>query len=270
MIFGNYKHSHIFRITILMLLVIASAVACTTDGKTGNKELDETEISIIVGKTLASEDLITAAAMETSTFSSLSVPATEAIDIQKTIDAQQATLDAQATLIIQPKLTAVENQTTLIPPTDTLIPTTLVSLEPIALLDWRPINMVQAPGCGEDKSGPPCWYGSKAEMSITSLKPIFIDPAWPSPHFIFSHRYVFVHDATIYVNVKGGWEILWSFPADQSAGWVPFDVDLTKFKGEEILIQMYSTGSVTTQSGKVRVSSWDIRDPQIIPDFSPY
>ncbi len=258
------------RLIISVLCFSFFTAACTSDGGKSNKDLNETEIADIVGQTLEAEEQLTAQAIEEETKSSLSAPVTEAFAVQQTIDSQQATLNAQATLINQPNPTSTEDQETAVPPAETSIPTNSASLDPIALVDWKPINMVEAPGCGEDRNGPQCWSGSKAEMSITSLKPIYIDPSWPSPHLVFSHRYVFLHPATIYVNVKGGWEILWSFPDGQSAPWIPFQVDISKFKGEEILLQMYATGSLTTQSGKLRVSSWDIRDPQIIPDYSPY
>jgi hypothetical protein len=267
---AEQTRSAVLRIVIPVLLLLYVGAACKNDGASGDKELDETEIASIVGETLAAEDLLTAQAFATETYSALSAPGTEIVSVQQTINAQQATLDAQATLINQPIPSVTENQDPQILPSETSIPTDQVSLDPISLVDWKLNNMVQAPGCGEDKNGPPCWFGSKSEMSITSLKPIFIDPSWPNPYLVFSHRYVFVHDATIYVNIKGGWEILWSFPAGQSTPWVPFTVDLSKFKGEEIMIQMHAAGSSSSQSGKVRTSSWDIRDPQIIPDFSKY
>ena len=266
----NRPRSAALRIVIPLMLLLFVGAACTNGGASSDKELDKTEIASIVGETLAAEELLTAQAIVTETFFGLSAPATEVISVQQTINAQQATLDAQATLINQPIPSVAESQDAQIQPSETLIPTDQVSLDPFSLVDWKLNNMVQAPGCGEDKNGPPCWFGSKAEMSITSLKPIFIDPAWPNPYLAFSHRYVFVHNATIYVNIKGGWEILWSFPAGQSTPWIPFNVDLSKFKGEEILIQMYATGSSNSPSGKVRTSSWDIRDPQIIPDYSKY
>lgn len=266
----NHKKIIIFRITILILLVAAITSACGSSGGKGSDDLNETEISIIVGKTLAAEELVTSQANETAIPALSSTSESAADSVQKTIDAQQATLDAQATLISQPQVTATTLQESPLPPTEAPTPVEEISLEPIALMDWKTVNMVQAPGCGDDKDGPPCWFGTKAEMSITSRKPILIDPSWPSPHLVFDQRYVFVHDAVIYVNVKGGWEILWSFPAGQSAAWVPFDVDLTKFKGEEILLQMYVAGSSTSSSGKVRVSSWEIRDPRIVPDYTPY
>jgi hypothetical protein len=245
--------------------LLFSGIACTFDFNTSENTPDETEISKSVEETLTAEQALTVEALQTEKSAPLQATETEAMSVQQTIQAQQATLDVQSTQISDPNLTTTLSEE--VAPPSVEAP---VSFDPIPLGDWKLINMVQAPGCGEDRNGPPCWFGSAETLSITSLKPILIDPSWPSPYLVFSHRYVFIHNATIYVNVGGGWEILWTFPAGQSTPWLPFQVELSKFSGKEILIQLHATGTSISPSGKTRVSAWDVRDPQIIPNHSPY
>jgi hypothetical protein len=264
-ILGDGKGPRRWMLLAAASVLLMAAFACTLDLNSAEETPDETEISRSVNETLSAEQVLTNQAPQDEASAVPPAGATENSAAQQTIQAQQATLDAQATLVTLPSQISPPAQ-------DTPSPTgpTPASLEPISLTDWEPINLRQAPGCGQDHSGPPCWFGTAENLSITLKKPILIDPAWPSPYLVFTHKYVFIHNATIYANAGGSWEILWSFPAGQSILRVPHQVDLSKYKGKEILLQFSSTGASTTASGKVRMNTWEIRDPQIVPDFSNY
>jgi hypothetical protein len=183
----------------------------------------------------------------------------QALSMQQTVQVQQATIDSQATLLAQPS-------GTLAPAQEPAAPSTVppVSDEPIPLTEWKSNWMRQAPGCGKDPNGPPCWYGSASGLYLTMKKPVLIDPDWPNPHLIFSHSNYLIYALnactySIYVQVDGQWQTLWSIPREGGSAWRTVRVDLTKYKGQEILIQ-FSTDDCYTE--------WYIRDIQIDPNYS--
>jgi len=251
---------------VAIAALILAGLACAIIPGASDPTPDETEISRSVEETLQAEQRLTAQPDSTE---ETGPPATESAkpDIEATIQAQQATLDAQATELAQPRETDAGN-----PPAVTNTPeatTPPSSNEPISLIDMKSSTMRQAAGCSEDRAGPPCWFGRGEELQMATLKPIFIDPAWKSPHLTFSHRYVFVQNATIYAKVDGNWEVLWSFPSGQSTAWVPFKVDLSKYQGKEIDLQFIVSGTAGTLFNAGQRNEWAIRDPKIIPNYNP-
>lgn len=246
--------------------LVLTGLACTLSLGGDGKPPDETEIARSVEETLQAEAHLTEQAAPTG---EISAPATASLppDIDATIQAQQATLDAQATKLAQPAATEPEG-----PPAETSTPEATAppaSSEPISLVDMKSSTLRQAPGCGEDRNGPPCWFGRGAELQMITNKPILIDPAWKNPYLTFSHRYVFVQNATIYVRVGGSIEVLWSFPSGQSTAWVPFKVDLSKYKGKEIDLEFIVSGTAGTLFNAGQRNEWSIRDPQIAPNYNP-
>ncbi len=130
--------------------------------------------------------------------------------------------------------------------------------------------MRQAPGCGENKNGQPCWYGRGDTLELILEQPILIDPIWESPYLVFSHRYVFVQNATIFIKSENQWKVLWSFVSGRSAVWQPFHVDLSLYKNQDISLQFIVSGTTGGQSGVVKQNEWYILDPKIDPSFNPY
>jgi hypothetical protein len=242
---------------VIMSVLFFGVLACAFDFNTSLKTPNETEISKSVEDTLTAEQTLSANPQEITQTSVSSSTAPSQPGIAETIQAQQATLDAQATLLAQASPTIIQVQES---PSATLPEPS--STEPVSLLDWDATNMSQAPGCGEDRNGPPCWFGTGTELTMLSAKPILIDPSWPKPYLVFSHRYDFIQNATIYINVDGEWKVLWSFFQGQSSLWLPFQVDLSDYKGKEILFQFTELGSTNKKS------MWNIRDPQIIPNYT--
>jgi hypothetical protein len=247
-------------------MLILAGLACVFGPGTREPAPDETEISRSVEETLQAEQRLTEQPGSTE---ESGLPATEGVkpDTEATIQAQQATLDAQSTELAQPKTTEPESSPAATNTSEATAPPT--SGEPISLTDMKSSTLRQAPGCGEDRNGPPCWFGRGDELQMMTLKPIFIDPAWKNPHMTFSHRYVFVQNATIYAKVGGGWEVLWSFPSGQSTAWVPFKVDLSKYQGKEIELQFIVSGTAGTLFNAGQRNEWAIRDPKIIPNYNP-
>jgi hypothetical protein len=240
---------------IMILSLSIGVVACAFDFTSSLKTPNETEISKSVEDTLTAERTFTARPIETIQVAVPQATATSQPGISETIQAQQATLDAQSTLLAQASPTEIQESPSATTPGS-------VSTEPVSLLEWDSTTMHQAPGCGEDQNGPPCWFGTGTELSMLSSRPLLIDPSWPRPYLTFSHRYDFVQNATIYINVDGEWKVLWSFFQGQSALWVPFQVDLSDYKGKEILFHFTELGTTNKKS------TWYIRDPQIIPDYN--
>ncbi len=254
------QHKHLITVLLMVIIFSMTIAACSFDFNQNQSSQDSTEVARMVEQTLFAEQAITEQARQTQEAVLIPSPETEGPDLVATIQAQQATMDAQSTLTtpINP-----EN------PTSTSLPVAS-TFEPISLLGWETRTLRQAPGCGEDKSGPPCWFGSGADLEMVLTEPILIDPAWENPFLTFSHRYVFIANANIYVKADGGWEILWSFPKGQSALWGPFQVDLSKYKGNEIILQFNVSGASGSLYSSGRKNEWYIRDPQIVPNFDAY
>lgn len=255
----------------VVFLVIAalffSMIACSVETSPAQKTPNETDIARSVEETLAAEQGLPGepAPTEDTGMQSTIQAQQSTLDAQTNLISQQATIDAQSTLLAQPSATAVSAQDTATPSS-----TSSGSDEPISLTNWKSSTLRQSPGCGEDSNGPPCFFGKEKELILTLDKPILIDSNWKNPYLIFSHHYVFIQNATIYVQDEGSWKVLWSFPKGQSSSWQPVQIDLSKYKGKEIVIQFNvsgSTGQMFTQGSR---NEWYIRDPRINPDFSPY
>jgi len=255
----SHQH-HLLTVLVLVTVLSMTIAACSFDFDQDQSSLDSTEVARMVEQTLFAEQAITEQARQTQEAVLTPLPETEGPDLVATIQAQQATLDAQST----PTTPAIQDI-----PTSTSLPVAS-TVEPVSLSDWETRTLRQAPGCGEDKSGPPCWFGRGADLDMVLSEPILIDPAWENPFLTFSHHYVFVANANIYVKADGGWEVLWSFPIGQSALWGPFQVDLSKYKGKEIILQFIVSGTSGTLYTSGRKNEWYIRDPQVIPNFDAY
>jgi hypothetical protein len=257
------------RVLFLVIAVLFLAItACSVETSPAQKTPNETEIAKSVEETLAAEQATTGQPAPTEdTGVQQTVQAQQAtLEAQTTLISQQATIDAQSTLLAQPNATTEA-------PMDTAIPTSPSSSsdKPIPLTGWTTTSsMRQAPGCGEDSSGPPCWFGREKELIMTLKEPVLIDSSWANPYLILSQHYVFIQNATIFVQDEGSWKVLWSFPKGQSSSWQPVQIDLSKYKGKEIVIQFNVSGSSGQMYTSGSRNEWYIRDPQINPNFSPY
>jgi len=257
---AHSKQDQLITILVIVMFLSMSILACSFDFNQDQSSQDSTEVAQMVEQTLFAEQAITEQARQTQEAPNLPPTEPEGPDLNATIQAQQATLDAQIT-----PTSPVISET----PTPTDLPVVSI-VEPISLSDWETKTLRQAAGCGEDKNGPPCWFGRGAELNMMLPKPILIDAAWENPYLTFSHHYVFVQNATIYAKADGGWEVLWSFLSGQSSLWKPFQVDLSKYKGKEIILQFIVSGTAGTMFNSGQKNEWYIRDPQIIPNFDPY
>jgi hypothetical protein len=260
--YNNNQASRGLWILLGVGLLVLAALACTFDFNAVEPPPDETEISRSVEETLQAEQSLTEQARPDEEGGATPTEEIVGPNINATIQAQQATLDAQATSLAQPSSTSAPSPVAEASPTVEAPPP--ASVEPISLTEMKSSSLRQAPGCGEDRNGPPCWFGSGEGLEMTTQKPLLIDPAWDNPHLVFSHRYVMDQNATIYVKADGGWEVLWSFPSGQSSVWVPFKVDLGEYKGKQVLLQFSLFGC----SG-ICTNEWYIRDPKIVPNYQP-
>ena len=164
------------KIYILMIsMIILSILACTFDFSSEKNTPDETEISKSVEETLGAEQTVTSLARPSDNSTSLPSFTPGTPEVKATIQAQQATLDAQATMLAQPNIPSPQLVES---PTDSQLPP--ASVEPVKLIDWDSTSLRQAPGCGEDRNGPPCWFGRGDELSMLLKRPILLNPSWTS------------------------------------------------------------------------------------------
>jgi len=261
---GKRQIKTLFVVITVLFLAIA---ACSIETNPTKNTPDETDIARSVEQTLIAEETETGQLSPTEdTGIQQTIEAQQAtLEAQTTIIAQQATLDAQSTLLAQPSATQENAKSTATSPG-----TSTGSTKPISLTNWKSNAMIQKPGCGQDPSGPPCWFGKGDELIMTLQKPILIDNSWPSPYLVYSQHYFFAQNATIYVQQKGSWKVLWSFPAGQNPSWQQIAIDLSKFKGEEIVFQFSVSGGYGSLFHAAKKNEWYIRDPQINPNYSPY
>ena len=263
MITNATSKKNLIRAALLIgIALILAIIACSFDAGSLKKPPDDTDIARSVEETLKAEKLLTEQALPT-----VSPPAATALGVSEAtadiaLQTQQAMMTAQTAEPGQTTPTDVMEAA----PTETSVPTS-IQTEPIRLLKWKARNMREAPGCGEDKDGPPCWFGTEDELELIMMEPIHIDSAWGNPHLTFNHKYVFVQNATIYLKVDSQWRVLWSFVSGQTALWQPFDVDLSEYKGKDIFLQFTVSGTRGLKSGSVKRNEWFIRDIRIVPNF---
>jgi hypothetical protein len=235
-------------------------------GGARSQTADAMAVSTSVQKTRVAQQAATLGVQKTS------LAATEtalilghASSANETVQAQQATLQVYGTQAIAPTRQ----------PTAQASPSLGATLAPVLITDWKQGFFNQfSSGCKVEDT--PCWVSDDdyqkhngSDMVLTSRERVFIDPDWPRPYLVFWHKYHFEISASLSVDVKGTWEDLELYNKGTQA-WEQAYFDLSKFKGEEILIRF---SAATARWGSFRhnppKTEWFLQQIQIIPDYSP-
>ncbi|MBN1146338.1 MAG: hypothetical protein JXA78_03710 [Anaerolineales bacterium] len=231
----------------------------------------QTAIAQNVQATVNAEDAATLQVRQTE----IAAKETEvASQLEGTVIAQQATLQAEETALQQetqvanaPAATATQVE-----------PSPAASFEPILILDWEQSCFIPMySGC--QVADTLCWkaddnydkhYGGI--LSLVSEESIFIDPDWPSPYLAFWHQYDFQREASISVLSGDQWEYLKIYSKAKNS-WIRELFDLSKYKGENLVIQFSLKGRLVNIGGIGKhsepKSEWYIQEVLIIPDYSP-
>jgi hypothetical protein len=254
-----------FALALVVLIVLVSC-AIPSIGP-GSDSLRETSIALGVQSTSVAMTEATLQALQTN--SALPAPTQPAVE-----NDLQATLNAQSTTISQQQLTAAAPTATRVEPTSAQATATPEPAEPeeIGLQNWKMTNLHETTRCG-DRAGFPCWEGSGTELSLELEEPIQVDASWSRPHLVFSHTYVFQADANIYVNASGRWEVLRIYPKGEGR-WTDVALDLTKYKGKEILLKFTIVGPTSSPGGvwwrpdkPAPNSRWSIQNIRLVPNY---
>ncbi len=212
-------------------------------------------------------------------------------------ETQAPTATATATLVPTP----ADTPTPASSPTFTPTPTP----QPVELTDWKASNFEQiASGCTILDA--PCWQTittkvkqkgndtfsgeSKAiggtgtvvrtsESSLTSQTSLLIDPAWKNPYLVYLYDNQVNGEISVIVKVdkgseKSAWETLarYSFRGQSQASvkWAQGSLDLSKYKGQKIIISFYANITLPqSQAGSLpSVNKWHLQNIQIVPDYT--
>jgi hypothetical protein len=182
-------------------------------------------------------------------------------------------MQAQETALVQQ-----ETQTPT-PPSDSATQTSpgpQVTLAPLLITEWKQGSFVPlSSGCYVDDL--PCWKTDDdydkhegGTMTLVSRDSILIDSDWSNPHLVFWHKYDLARDAYISVLAGGQWDYLEIY-REGRINWKQASFDLSKYKGESIIIQ-FSTEGRTQRRWPAPVpkgSDWFIQGIQIYPDSDP-
>jgi len=263
----------------LMVLIVVggwmvfNALSNGLSGGAKNQTADAMAVSTYVQKTRVEQEAATLLVQKTN------LSTTETAIIQghssaanETIQAQQATLQAHGTDVVQQGTqTAAPSGATLTQAS----PSVQTTLSPLLITDWKQGYFAQlSSGCKLPDT--PCWRSDDDyqkhfgdNMVLTSRSRIFIDPSWPRPYLAFWHKFHFEISASLSVEENGTWEDLALYNKGNQE-WEQTYLDLSKFKGEEILIKFTVA---TARWGSFRhnppKSEWYLQQIQIIPDYSP-
>ncbi|MBN1146339.1 MAG: serine/threonine protein kinase [Anaerolineales bacterium] len=190
----------------------------------------------------------------------------------ETLQVMQSTLQAQQTALAQQQ---TQPATPLDVPTQAS-PVSQATLAPLMITDWRPGFFVPlSSGCYFDDL--PCWRTDDdydkhqgSVMALVSEDSIFIDSSWSNPHLVFWHRYDLAREANITVMASGQWDYLKIYQ-EGAIAWTQAFFDLSKYKGESIIIQFATEGKTQRRwpAPAPKGSDWYIQAVQIVPDFAP-
>jgi hypothetical protein len=248
-----------FGFTVLLLALVLAAISCTFL-PAGDDALRQTDIALGIQQTLVAQTA-TALQVQSSAPTFTAAPPTSV----PVVEAASPTPAA-----VEPTL----------PPTDTQAaatntPVPVVSSEPVNIAEWRMFYWVPL-GSGCKVAGTGCWkmeddykkHTGAGDLTLTSKVPIMIDASWPSPYLVFWHKHKFASTARIDISGNGVWSTMVNLTKKQSAeNWVRGEIDLSMFKGKEILVSFAAMG--IWGSGGIPGSDWFINDVQVVPDYQP-
>jgi len=260
--FNKTRSYVIFAVIMILFLAI---LACSFDILPSDPSQQETGVAQSVEETLFAEQALTEQAIQTNQPSNTPVVPPESINMEATIQVQQATLDAQLTLVAKPSEIA---------PTATEVPTA-VTVEPISITEWGMRFWVPlSSGCKIKEAG--CWrmdddykkHLGGGELVMVSKNPVTIDQSWPNPHLVFWHKYKFASNARIEISIDSVWSIVRDYNKKQTGGnWVVEAINLNDHKGKQFLVRFIAGG--ISGSGGIPGSDWFVNDVQIVPNYTP-
>ena len=115
---------------------------------------------------------------------------------------------------------------------------------------------------------------SVSEVSLIGKSSIYIDPDWNNPYLVFWHKYDFLGESMIIVQVDGRQEILKTFvKGSKSDDWRREILELNRYKGKDILLnftadaEQHAVGGGFWGTNKFVRTEWYLQDIQIIPDY---
>lgn len=246
-------------ILALLLPLVLAALACNF--QTGeDPTLKETDVAIGIQQTLIA---LTATALEAEL---LAPPATlpPAETVPPEAPQPSPTPEQVAT---QPPLPS-DTPTVEVQPTSS-------APERILLTDWgmqfwAPLSS----GCTIKEA--PCWkmddnynkHLGSAYLTLISKTPLLIEESWSNPRLTFWHKYKFERAANIDIQVEGRWINVMGLSNKTSGGrWIQEAIDLSNYKGKEILIRFVAAG--IWGSGGIKGSDWFVNDINLVPNYKP-
>jgi type II secretory pathway pseudopilin PulG len=264
--YTSNKHPIVILLPILVSLTIIIS-SCTFNVPAVDPSKRQTDVARSVESTLNAEKVATYQAQQTLDAGQPIATQPESPNTNATIQAQQATLDAQST--------SVSPQVTQPSPADTpQVAPTLVpasSLDPIQILDWSMAFWFYLPnGC---HGSSPCWrtnddykkHFGGAPLVLTSKQSYLIDQNWPKPYLVFWDKQEIRVPVTVEVVSDGTPVTLIEYPKGKK-DWTDEALDLSRFKGKEIIIRFVATGKPYVE---VPGTTWYIENIQIIPNYKP-
>jgi hypothetical protein len=273
MIFPSNTKKKLFNLFFALLLLLsplfASILACALPGSADESTV-QTVIAQNVQATVNAEDAATLQARQTS----LAVNETKlALQLEGTVQAQQATLQAQETRVALEKTK---------PPTPSEASATQTqegsskTFDSVSLVNWDQNYFVPiSTGCPVEDS--PCWKADDdsdkhfgGTLSLVCEDTVFIDPEWPNPYLVFWHKYDLARPANVSILFNSQWEYLKIYGKGQS-NWSQDAFDLSKYKGDTILIQFSTDGRApyVWPHPAPPKNDWYIQYVQIVPDYAP-
>ncbi len=97
---------------------------------------------------------------------------------------------------------------------------------------------------------------------MTSKEPVLISPDWPKPYLVFWDKHVIRRTGYVEIQVDGQWVMVKDI-GDTRSEWVPVTIDLTPYKGKQMIVRFVS------EIGYYQQSTWFVQDVKVIPDFKP-
>ncbi len=261
--FYHWTRARAGLLAILLPLALA-ALACNFQTQQ-NDGLRQTDIALGVQQTLLAQ---TASALSVEG----SKPTTIAV-VASATPAQPTATSGAAPIADKPTDTPIPTPA----PSDTPAQPTSASAsqEEILITEWKlnffnPINS----GCKVPNTG--CWAmnddfkkHSGNELSLVSKVPVLIDPGWPRPYLVFWHKYTFQKTARVDISGNGTWSTMLILNQQKSSDvWKPGAIDLSMFKGKEILINFAAEGKWLAHPS-IPGSDWIINDVRIVPNYNP-
>ncbi len=253
--------------TWIALVLLFSILACSFDIPGNTPPKNSTDVARSVEATINAETVATMQVQETQRAGGIVPTQAEDPGVSATIQSQQATMDAQATSLLPQ---ATQPPATEIPLVATSAPTSLASLDPVSIKDWKMYFWVPlTSGC--KLLNIPCWkladdwktaQTSSGNGVLTSKGPVLIDTAWERPYLVFWNKRQLRRTGAIELQVDGKWIGVKNLDQTHTE-WVQEAIDLQPYKGKQMIVRFMS------EIGFAQQSTWFIQDIKIVPNYKP-